>query len=232
MWTGRRKVAVTNNSRIRVAIDGPAGSGKSTIGHGVAVALQCPYLDTGLMYRAVTLLAMRSDIDVTDEDSLAALATGQDFELVERNDTGIMVNGVVMHEDLHSSTVDRLVSAVSAHPRVRSVLVERQRKFAEHPIVMVGRDIGTVVLPDAEVKLWITASASVRAQRRQTQRGEVDKTASGAVLGELESRDLQDETRAVAPLRRAADAIVLTTDDQTPEQSVTQAMEMIRPRSC
>lgn len=223
---------MTNSCRIRVAIDGPAGSGKSTIGRGIAAALQCPYLDTGLMYRAVTLLAMRCAIDVTDEDSLAALATGQNFKLVDGGVGGIVVNGTVMHEDLHSSRVDRLVSTVSAHPHVRSVLVERQRELAEHPIVMVGRDIGTVVLPDAEVKLWITALASVRAQRRQDQRGDVDQTASGVVLGELESRDLQDQTRVVAPLRRAADAVVLTTDDRTPEQSVTQAMGLIRRRLC
>lgn len=219
---------MSDTAHLRIAIDGPAGSGKSTIGRGVAAALQCPYLDTGLMYRAVTLLAIQSNIDVTDDDALAALATRQVFELVGDDDTGTVVNGVATQEDLHSSAVDRLVSAVSAHPRVRSVLMQRQREFAEHSIVMVGRDIGTVVLPDAEVKLWITASASIRAERRQTQRGVVDTMAPGAVLGELEARDMQDKTRAVAPLRQAADAIVLTTDDQTPEQSVTQAMEMIR----
>jgi cytidylate kinase len=212
---------------VQVAIDGPAASGKSTLGSAIADALGFRFLDTGQMYRAVTLKALADGVPITDEASLSKIARDLNFEL---DDRGLLVDGSPAGSDLHSIAVDSAVSEVSAHAAVRSVLVERQRQMASHDsIVIVGRDIGTVVLPDAPVKLWVTASDSERARRRlQDQPEHVAREGHEAVLARLDRRDHYDSSRAHSPLQKASDAIFVNTDGRSPRQVLDQALAAIR----
>jgi cytidylate kinase len=214
---------------LRVSIDGPAGSGKTTIGKGLAAALSCAYVDTGLMYRAVTWQALSDGLDVRDEMGLAKLATGMDFSL---GTTGraLAIGGLPPGPELRSRQVDAAVSQVSAHAAVRHVLVVRQREMARgRCIVMVGRDIGTVVLPDAEVKLWIVASAAERARRRLA---EHLPGMSGLTLAEAErrivERDALDTRRDISPLKKPENAVEVDTGSLTPAESLTCALEAVR----
>ena len=213
-----------------IAIDGPAAAGKSSVAKGLGRLLGCPVLDTGLMYRAVTALALKEGIAVEDGPSLGDLARHTTFTLEDHADDTLRVNGRDMTGELHTPLIDAGVSAVSAHPEVRSVLVERQRQIAaETCAIVVGRDIGTVVLPTAPIKLWITASSRERARRRL---GDYQEAASAAALAaeqeKIERRDQLDSTRPVSPLRRAPDAIVVQTDQMDERQSVACAVEHVK----
>lgn len=233
--------------QIRVAIDGPAASGKSTVGRAAAQRLGLRFLDTGLMYRAVTWLALRRNVDVDDADAVAELArrypigiVGGDSGGAASDSAGLSIAGQIPGGALWDAAVDAAVSAVSAAPGVRTELVRQQRSIGNMGgkadgkaggIVMAGRDIGSVVLPDAEVKLYITASAEERAHRRLAQSRNSDAESSldfGQVLADTQRRDNLDSSRAIDPLTIADGAIVIKTDGLTLEQSVAAVLDAVR----
>lgn len=214
---------------IHVSIDGPAGSGKTTIGKGLAVAIDCAYLDTGLMYRAVTRRALQRGVDLWDEPILADLARSINFSLDGPGES-LRIDGEPPGPELRSREVDGAVSQVSAHAEVRDVLVVRQREMARgRCIVMVGRDIGTVVLPDAQVKLWVVASPGERARRRLA---EHLPGTSGLTLAEAErqimERDALDTGRIISPLLKPVDAVEVDTDALSPEECLALALRLVR----
>jgi CMP/dCMP kinase len=215
---------------MQIAIDGPAASGKSTLGRAIAGELRYPFLDTGQMYRAVTRKALSRGLPTDGAEALTRIAQSTRFELASH---GLTVDGMPAGQDLHSPEVDAAVSEVSAHPGVRAVLVDYQRELADsYAIVMVGRDIGTTVLPDAPVKLWITASEQERARRRlREQPDEVVLEGQAAAVARLGTRDRYDSTRVHSPLQKAADAIVIDTDGRSPRQVLDQALAVIRAAS-
>lgn len=214
-----------------VALDGPGSSGKSSVGAAAARAVGYRFCDTGLLYRAVTWLAEERGVSV--DDALGLVGLVDDVELAP-DDTGrlsrVLVDGVDHTADVRAPAVDAAVSAVSAVPDVRDALLERQRVIArDGAIVMAGRDIGTVVLPDADLKIYLDASVEERARRRTQERG-LDPASPAAqdILDALRRRDRLDATRAVAPLRVADDARIVTTDGNTFEQTVDAVVATIR----
>jgi cytidylate kinase len=216
---------------IVVAIDGPAGSGKSTIARLAARRLGFQYLDTGAMYRVVTLFALRRGADPADGESLAELARELDFRF-ENSDNGlkVFVNGEDVSSEIRGPDVDRWVSLVSSHREVRGYLVGLQREMGRSGgIVCEGRDIGTVVFPQAPVKFYVTATPEVRAGRRKDQLGRVaEKISAEEIKSEMERRDGADSSRELSPLSRAPDAIVIDTTQLTIEEEVTQVVEAVR----
>ena len=207
---------------IVIAIDGPAGAGKSTVGRAVARRLGLDYLDTGAMYRAVTYAAMRRGVPVHDTDAVAELAREV---ILDVDDDGVRVDGVDATVAIRGRDVTQAVSVVAANSGVRSELVERQRAWVRSRGggVVEGRDIASVVFPDARLKLYVTASPRVRAERRV---GEI-----GGDLHEVESaiveRDRLDSTRADSPLREVDGAIVVDTSDMSVDEVVDRIMEML-----
>ncbi|MBV8986362.1 MAG: (d)CMP kinase, partial [Acidimicrobiia bacterium] len=193
-----------------VAIDGPAGSGKSTVARAVAERLGVAYLDTGAMYRSVSFAALRDGVDPADGEALAKLAGNLDIGLGER----VLVDGIDATAAIRGADVTAIVSTVSAHPAVRADMVRRQREWAaEHGGgVAEGRDIGTVVFPDADVKVFLTASEEERARRRQRDDRAPDVN---AVAADLARRDALDSNRATSPLVAADDAVVIDTTGRT-----------------
>jgi cytidylate kinase len=216
---------------LQVAVDGPAGAGKSTVGQGVATSLGAAYLDTGLMYRAVTWLGIQAGASPGDEEGLARLASQTEFAAAG-DGHHLLINGQQMDAVLRTAAVDALVSEVSAHPRVRSALVAKQRAFADDRcVVMVGRDIGTTVLPSAGVKLWITASPEVRARRRlQEGLSGSDDFSVVEMAKRIRARDSLDASRAVSPLVKAEDAIVIDTDQLDEKAAANAAIAVVRKR--
>ncbi len=207
--------------RAVVAIDGPSGSGKSTVSRAVAAVLGLEVLDTGAMYRAITLAALDQGVDLTDGAALAALAARSTVDIGDR----IVLDGRDVTAAIRGPAVTGAVSTVSAHPAVRSILVERQRSWVEAHGggVVEGRDIGTVVFPDAPVKVFLTASADERASRRQ--RDEVAaarQVAIDAVRDDLVRRDRLDSSRAASPLVVAGDALRIDTTDRTVDDVVAE----------
>ncbi|MGH9048109.1 MAG: (d)CMP kinase [Acidimicrobiia bacterium] len=203
-----------------IAIDGPAGSGKSTVARAVARATGLLVLDTGAMYRAVTLAVLDRGVDPADADAATAVAQGASMELGEVGADTVTLDGRDVSADIRGPAVTAAVSAVSAHPGVREVMVARQRAWiADHGGgVVEGRDIGTVVFPDAPVKVFLTASDEERARRRQRDEEEAARPADvGAVRDALARRDALDSGRVTSPLRPAADALVLDTTGRTVE---------------
>ena len=212
--------------KLHIAIDGPAGAGKSTVGEGLARALGCAYLDTGLMYRAITWMALKEGIPLSDAVALAELADRANFSLSPNG--RLLVNGVPAGDELRVPEVDAGVSEVSAHPEVRSRLVARQRALAEgRCIVMVGRDIGTTVLPDAPIKLWVTASIEERARRRFSERIPGAPPDDAEVLRRMRERDAYDSARPASPLRRADHAVDIHTDGVSPGQALEEALTVV-----
>ena len=220
---------------VTVAIDGPAGTGKSSVSRGLARALGARYLDTGAMYRMVTLAVLRAGIDPTDADAVAA--AGATVQMSMGNDpdqSSYQLAGEDVSAEIRGDEVTRAVSAVSSVPAVRTRLVDLQRALADGPgsVVVEGRDIGTVVLPDAPVKIFLTASAETRALRRNDQ-----NVASGladdyeGVLADVRRRDHLDSTRAVSPLRAASDAIVVDTSDMGEAEVIAHLLDLVRQRS-
>ncbi len=220
-----KNLKLANLRRIAIAIDGPAASGKSTTAKLVAQRLGYIHLDTGAMYRAVTLGVLRRGIDVSGKDEVEAYASSAEV-VVEADGTEgnrIFLNGENVTQEIRSPIVTRNVSAVSSYAGVRSVLVREQRKLAANGgVVLEGRDIGTVVLPKAELKIYMVANVADRARRRKK-----DLLAVGVeveekdLVQEIEERDRKDSTRAASPLRMASDAVKLDTSDITIEQQVT-----------
>ena len=208
-----------------VAIDGPAGASKSTIAKGLARALGWAYLDSGAMYRAITVVAMDRGVPLDDGPALAGLARALDLELGA--DGKVRVEGENITGRIRTPEVTEGVSTVATVPEVRDVMVVHQRRFLERQgrIVAEGRDMGTVVFPDADVKIFLEADPSERARRRLAQWGP-EASAGGveAVQARIEARDRQDSTRQVAPLRPAEDAWRLDTSKMTLDE-VLQAVE-------
>lgn len=218
-----------------IAVDGPAGTGKSSVSRGLARALAARYLDTGAMYRIVTLAVLRAGIDPADADAVAAAAETVDLAVGYDPDRDrSYLAGEDVSAEIRGDAVTRAVSAVSAVPRVRTRLVELQRRLAAGPdsVVVEGRDIGTVVLPDADVKIFLTASAEVRARRRNDQNiagGLPDDYAT--VLADVQRRDHLDSTRAVSPLRAADDALVVDTSDMSESEVVAHLQDLVQQRA-
>jgi cytidylate kinase len=216
------------SERVTVAIDGPSGAGKSTIGHALAGRIDATFVDTGLMYRALTLAALEGGVGLDDGPALGRLAEGVRIEVerprpeqTERLET-VLLDGRDVTDAVRRPTVDRAVSSVSRHAQVRSAMLEVQRRAATRgSAVMVGRDIGTVVLPEATLKVYLDASAPVRAARRAAEMGEPSRL--DEYLAEIERRDALDSGRALAPLRMAPGALVLDTG----QLSVVECVERI-----
>ena len=216
-----------------IAIDGPAASGKSTLGLRLARHLGYRFFDTGIMYRAVTWLALDRGLDMHDEALITRLAEEAhiDILLPSRDDgraSDVTVNGRDITWETRSRGVDANVSIVAAYPGVRHALLDQQRRVGRQGrVVMVGRDIGTVVLPEADLKVYLDASAEERARRRYDEilarRGTADYD---EILAMVRERDRVDSTRSEAPLRTAEDAVVLHSDDMTAEQVFERVREM------
>lgn len=224
-----------NNHRSDIiTIDGPAAAGKSTIGEAVADRLGYRYLDTGAMYRAVTWIALERGINIRDEAAVTALAGEIKIDITApTNDDGRQYTVLVDDEDvtwaLRRPEVDADVSAVSAYPGVRTAMVAQQRRIAGGgEAVVVGRDIGTVVLPDADLKIYLDASAEERSRRRYEERRDRDEDADyAAILRDMRRRDRLDSSRVMAPLRPADDATIVDTDGLSATEAIDAVMEMV-----
>ncbi len=208
-----------------VAIDGPGGSGKSTVAAALAKRLGWERLDTGAMYRAVALLALRHQVGVLDGPALAGLAREMELDVGER----VVLDGEDVTTEIRSEAVDAVVSPISAHPAVRAELVARQRAWAaEHQTAVVeGRDIGSVVLPDAVLKVYLDAHPEVRAARRAGQR---ETTLDAALSAALARRDAADSTREHAPLHVAADALLIDSSELGVEEVVERLLAALEER--
>ena len=205
-----------------VAIDGPAGSGKSTVARGLAQRLGFRYLDTGAMYRALTLLALEVGADLDDETSLAALARENP---VRFDGDRVAVRGEDVTEEIRSPRVDRVVSAVARHPEVRAIMRDRQRELADTgDAVVEGRDIGTVVCPDAEVKVYLVADPRERARRRVSDHPGIG---AEALATDLRLRDERD----AAQMQPAADAQTIDTTDLTVEGVLDRIEQLVQARA-
>ena len=222
-------------SDVVVAVDGPAGTGKSSVSRGLARALQSRYLDTGAMYRIVTLAVLRAGIDPADQAEVAEAVAGVRLSVGYGPDEDrSYLDGEDVSSEIRGDRVTKAVSAVSSVPAVRTRLVDLQRTLARGPggVVVEGRDIGTVVLADADVKIFLTASAETRARRRNDQNvaaGLPDDYAG--VLADVRRRDHLDSTRAVSPLRAASDAVVVDTSDMTESEVIAHLLELVQQRS-
>ena len=218
-------------NQLIVALDGPASSGKSSVGAAAALQLGYRFCDTGLLYRAVTWLAVERAIDPADVPRLVALV--DEVELAEdehRRLDRVLVDGIERTADVRSPAVDESVSAVSRVAELRAALLERQRALARGGgIIMAGRDIGTVVLPDADLKIFLDASAEERARRRTLERRlDPDGQQAADILEQLHRRDDLDRNRPVAPLRAADDAVVIATDGNAFDDTVATVVSAIR----
>lgn len=212
-----------------IAIDGPAGAGKSTIAKAVAKKKGLIYVDTGAMYRAFGLFLLREGIDVANEEAVIAACEKADVSIsYENNEQVVLLNGENVNGLIRTEEVSHMASACSAIARVREIMVERQQELAKkRDVVMDGRDICTVVLPDARTKIFLTASAKVRAKRRYDEL--VEKGVScdlKQIEADIIERDNRDMNRAASPLRQDKDAVLVDTSDMTIEQVIDRIMEL------
>ena len=209
---------------VRVAIDGPGGAGKTSVARAVAEALGVECLDTGAMYRAVAAVVLRRGLDPTDTGAVAEVATAV-VDTIEVRGSAVVVEGVDVTGEIRDTPVTESVSAVAANPAVRRVMVNRQQSWAAERdgCVMEGRDITTVVLPDADVRVYLSADAAVRARRRSGESG----GSEAAVRAALSERDRLDSTRAHAPLHKAAEVHEIDTTHRTVADVVAEIMQMI-----
>ena len=212
-----------------IAIDGPVAAGKSTIGRLLARRLGYRFADTGAMYRALTWKAIRLNIDLEDEEALSRLATNTKIELPSAGDSGVLVNGQDITADIQNFEVEAGVSLVAKVARVREVLVKQQQRLAQGgKIVMAGRDIGTTVLPHAELKVYLVASIEERARRRYLELIERGETADyHTILADLIRRDEIDSERTISPLQPASDARIIDTDGLSPQQVLSEILGMM-----
>lgn len=218
---------------IAVAIDGPSGAGKSTVARAAAAQLGYIYVDTGAMYRAIGLAVCRKGIAGDDAAGIAAVLPEVKLELSYQDGMQhVLLCGEDVSEAIRTPEATKYSSQVSKVPAVRQFLLDIQRNMAKNSnILMDGRDIGTVILPDAPVKIFLTASAESRAQRRYLELCEKGQTVTlDEVLRDIRQRDHQDMTRAVAPLKQAPDAVLLDTSALTLEQSIEAVLRIIRER--
>ena len=220
---------------VSIAIDGPSGAGKSTLARSAAAELGYLYVDTGAIYRTIGYYAHANHIDPKDEQAVASALPQVRVELTYGDDglQHMLLNGQDVTKEIRLPEISLCASAVSAHPGVRAFLLEMQRELARtHNVIMDGRDIGTVVLPDADVKIFLTASPEARARRRMLeleQRGTPEPYEK--ILKEIEQRDWDDSYRATAPLRQAEDAVLLDTTELNFEESREALLKLIRERT-
>lgn len=216
-------------SPISIAIDGPASSGKGTVARMVARALDLPYVDTGAMYRSVGLRALREGVSTTGGARLGALAAALSFQFTwDGSLLRVAVDGEDLTAAIRTEAVGQAASDVAVVPEVRAALLDLQRDLARAGAVMDGRDIGTVVLPDADLKIYLDASAEVRAARRRDElaaRGDVRPLA--VVLADILARDAQDSTRAHAPLCAAEDAVRVDSTHRSPQEVVEEILQLV-----
>ena len=213
-----------------IAIDGPAGAGKSTIAKLVAKKLDFIYVDTGAMYRAIALYLLRSGVDTADEAAVSEAVKNADITICYRDGAQqVILNGEDVSGLIRTEEVGNTASAVSVYPAVRAHLLELQRSLAaSRNVIMDGRDIGTVVLPNAQVKIYLTASSMVRARRRYdelTAKGETCDLEK--IRQDIEDRDYRDMHRETSPLKQAEDAVLVDTSDMTIEQVIDRIVELI-----
>ena len=219
---------------IAIAIDGPAGAGKSTIAKAAAKHLGFIYVDTGAMYRAIGLNCLRNGIDPTDAQAVTALLADTKVSLArdEQKNQLVILNGEDVSGFIRTPEVSMAASRASAIPEVRAFLLSLQRDMAkEYDVIMDGRDIGTVVLPDAKIKIYLTASAEARADRRfkeLTEKGQVVEYEN--ILKEIKERDYQDMNREIAPLKQAEDAVLVDTTELTLQESIDYMIKVIKER--
>jgi len=213
--------------RLIIAIDGPSGAGKGTVSRAVARALGYRHIDTGAMYRAVGWKAHRDGIALTDETAVAELARIADLTV---EGGSVAIDGYDVTREIRTPEVDKLASTVARLPRVREALVSRQRALGERGgVVMEGRDIGSVVFPDADVKIYLDASAEERARRRAHDASHAGSQDGEAAVAEaIQARDLSDKTRAASPLSLAPGAIHIDTTDMPIESVVDRVMALVR----
>ena len=220
--------------RIQIALDGPSGAGKSTMARHVAKTLGILYLDTGAMYRTVALKGLRAGIDLTDGEAIGGMLAQTRIDVVYRGDgQRVLLDGEDVSEAIRTNEVSMGASKVSAHPQVRTRMVALQQEIAgRDSVVMDGRDIGTKVLPHADIKIFLTASPEDRAMRRYLElqeKGMLDRTYE-ALLEEIRTRDYNDSHRAHSPLMQAEDAILLDTTGCGLEEAVAAIMAIIRQK--
>lgn len=216
-----------------VAIDGPAGAGKSTIAKAVAKELNLIYVDTGAMYRAVALYMLREGVDLTDREKVAGKCALADVTI--RYEDGVQVvllNGENVNAFLRTEEVGEAASVISPIPQVRKNMVALQKSLAtKSDCIMDGRDIGTCVLPDAQLKIYLTASSQVRARRRYDELSAKGESCDlNKIKADIEDRDYRDMHREESPLRQADDAVVVDTSDKTVEEVIASVTELCRSR--
>ncbi len=216
-----------------IAIDGPSGAGKSTLARRISGELGYIYVDTGAMYRSIGFYALKNGIDINDEAAVSAALSGISLEISRMDGIQhMLVNGEDVTADIRTEQVSMAASRVSAYPPVRQFLLETQRSMAlENNVIMDGRDIGTVVLPNAEVKIFLTATPQDRAKRRYdelTARGEAADY--GTVLADVQKRDYNDANRAAAPLKQADDAVLVDTTGLTFDEGYALLKKTITER--
>jgi CMP/dCMP kinase len=215
----------------QVTLDGPSGTGKSSVARAVATRLGAAYLDTGAMYRAATVAVLDAGVDPEDADAVARVVAGAAIEVgTDAATEEVRVGGQDVAARIRGAEVTRAVSAVSAVPAVRRQLVAQQRELVESAgaVVVEGRDIGTVVLPDATVKIYLTAAPEARAERRALQLGITEPAEVAALAADLRRRDEYDSSRADSPLRPARDAVIVDSTDLEQEQTVDRVVELAR----
>ena len=214
-----------------VAIDGPAGAGKSTIAKQIARKLGYIYVDTGAMYRAMAYYLIQNQVDAADKEAIAAACQHADISICYQDgEQVVLLNGENVNAYLRTEAVGNMASVSSVVPEVRKKLVELQQKLArETDVVMDGRDIGTVVLPDADVKVYLTASVETRSKRRFLELQEKGEPADLAkIAADIEDRDYRDMHRDISPLRQAEDATLVDSSDMTIDQVVERILELCR----
>jgi cytidylate kinase len=220
---------VTADFAGQIALDGPSGTGKSSVARAVAARLGAAYLDTGAMYRAATVAVLDAGMDPEDAEAVAAVVAAARIEVGTAADTEVVqVDGVDVAVRIRGAEVTRAVSAVSAVPSVRRRLVDQQRALVEaaDAVVVEGRDIGTVVLPDATLKVYLTAAPEARAQRRAAQLGLTTPDEVAELAADLRRRDEYDSSRADSPLRPAEDAVIVDSTDLDREGVVDRVVEL------
>lgn len=217
--------------KIKIAIDGPAASGKSTTAKNLAKILEYLYVDTGAMYRALTLAVIKNKIDIKNQQKVEIIARQSQIELVQKeDDIQTLLNGEDVSNNIRAPEINEIISIISAYPGLRKIMVEKQRRLAASGgIVMDGRDIGTVVLKDAEVKIFMKADLDKRAERRVKEfAGKGIEVSFEEIKNEIRNRDRIDSSRSASPLKPAPDAHIIDTSDLTIEQQTEKCLLLVQ----